>query len=882
MDWLAQDPVTRFLDAHGEPLHPTSRLLANESAQIEDEAGEHDPNVFQAIGSMNEILIKNFMVFQEVLEAENYDLVIGDQAWDVDHYWHEHPDMKKAPIAWFTDFVGWLPRQGTGPREAFLTTDYNAEMIGHIERPPNIRDRSILAYTMVGGLMYAVTQMPISGLHGLQAVENAQEPYSFNFLAPEYLNMKSVSLTNQSCAVVKSAHNARFQQVLHSAIMVVVVVLISACGASDTAAESSISSGPTADSTSVEVDTDRIDNVLIPPYLIPPYSIWRFDRGAPSAESTTWTDIAFDDSDWRKGRAGFGYGDEDDRTELNDMRGNYRGIKIRHHFEINNTKHADELHLYVRFDDGFVAYINGQEVVRAAVSTQGNTFTAEDHEADGFEHFVITNAAKIINPGNNVLAIAGLNRSLKSSDFSLDPVLATVELESPGIAPQLSKYQYLADLNALEKRFGDQSSYLTLKNFNYRHAFATLRANASETIQTDEFVQQLRGVIAQLGDAHAGVLTEFHDAQAGYLPIVLADTDTGVIAIDEDSNDLIDVAHPYVVALDGIALDAWLAAANQYVSQASPQLRRRRGLRELRWISVLRSDLGIAPSEEISITLKSVSGNDQVTRQYSLSPKRVRSGKVPMGASRLLANNIGYLRISSMSNSRTKKVTRALEKFLDTDGLIIDVRDNSGGRYSILESIYGYFQAEKAQPYVSNIGAYRLSERFDDDHLEYRPTYRQNHPDWSSDERDAIESALTQFEPQWQFPEDQFSDLHFMLLGKQAHNKDVFYSKPVVVLANAGSFSATDGFLSAFADLEQVTIVGLPSGGGSGATKRFELPHSGIKIGLSSMVSFRPNGRLYDGNGIEVDVRAAPTISDYLGESDTVLANAISSVLASR
>ncbi len=147
VDWLAQDPVTRFLAANDEALHPASRLLANESAHIEAEAGEHDLNAFQAIRNMDEILIKNFMVFQDVLEAENYDLVIADEAWDVDHYWHEHPDLKKAQIAWFTDFVGWVPMPENGAREAFLTTDYNAEMIGHVEMHPGVRDRAIF----VGG-----------------------------------------------------------------------------------------------------------------------------------------------------------------------------------------------------------------------------------------------------------------------------------------------------------------------------------------------------------------------------------------------------------------------------------------------------------------------------------------------------------------------------------------------------------------------------------------------------------------------------------------------------------------------------------------------------------------------------------------------------------
>ena len=143
VDWLAQDPVTRFLNANDERIHPASQKLANESSHIESEAGEHDLNAFQAIRNMDEILIANFMVFQEVLEQEHYDLVIADEAWDVDHYWHEHPELKKTQIAWLTDFVGWVPMPDNGKQEAFLTTDYNAEMIGHVEGHPDLRDRAI-------------------------------------------------------------------------------------------------------------------------------------------------------------------------------------------------------------------------------------------------------------------------------------------------------------------------------------------------------------------------------------------------------------------------------------------------------------------------------------------------------------------------------------------------------------------------------------------------------------------------------------------------------------------------------------------------------------------------------------------------------------------
>lgn len=143
VDWLAQDPVTRLLEANGERIHPLSGRLASESRHIEMESGEHDLHCFQAIRNMDEVLIANFMIFQDAVDEGGYDLVIADEAWDIDHYWHEHPELKKAGLAWFTDFVGYVPMPSGGEHEAFLTTDYNAEMIEHVERHPGVRDRAI-------------------------------------------------------------------------------------------------------------------------------------------------------------------------------------------------------------------------------------------------------------------------------------------------------------------------------------------------------------------------------------------------------------------------------------------------------------------------------------------------------------------------------------------------------------------------------------------------------------------------------------------------------------------------------------------------------------------------------------------------------------------
>jgi pimeloyl-ACP methyl ester carboxylesterase/predicted glycosyltransferase len=143
IDWLAQDPVTRVLEAEGERIHPASWELANESSHIESESAEHDLHCFQAWRRMDEILVNNFMVFHDLVEAEPYDLWIGDEAWELDYFLHENPELKRAAYCWLTDFVGWLPMPDGGEREAFLTADYNGEMVEQIDRFPRLRDRAI-------------------------------------------------------------------------------------------------------------------------------------------------------------------------------------------------------------------------------------------------------------------------------------------------------------------------------------------------------------------------------------------------------------------------------------------------------------------------------------------------------------------------------------------------------------------------------------------------------------------------------------------------------------------------------------------------------------------------------------------------------------------
>ena len=140
VEWLAQHPVTAVLEAAGETVHPASAQLANESAAFEAHARDHELHAFQAWRGLDEVLVANFMLFNEVAHEGGYDLWLGDEAWEVDYFLHENPELKTTPYVFVTDFVGWLPASES---EEWLTSDYNAENIGHVEGNPGLRDLAI-------------------------------------------------------------------------------------------------------------------------------------------------------------------------------------------------------------------------------------------------------------------------------------------------------------------------------------------------------------------------------------------------------------------------------------------------------------------------------------------------------------------------------------------------------------------------------------------------------------------------------------------------------------------------------------------------------------------------------------------------------------------
>ncbi len=141
--------------------------------------------------------------------------------------------------------------------------------------------------------------------------------------------------------------------------------------------------------------------------------------------SGDWTKLDYDISGWKTGPAGFGYGDNDDLTDLTaEMKGKQTRIYLRHDFDVGKDP-IEELGLVVNFDDAFICYINGQEVLRVGVGN-GRGQSAEGlqgHEAEGFVYYPLQDALSLLRAEDNIIAIEGHNEKIDSSDFSLDPYL---------------------------------------------------------------------------------------------------------------------------------------------------------------------------------------------------------------------------------------------------------------------------------------------------------------------------------------------------------------------------------------------------------------------------------------------------------------------------
>ena len=157
-----------------------------------------------------------------------------------------------------------------------------------------------------------------------------------------------------------------------------------------------------------------------------------------SSPVTAWRNLTFNDSGtrWSSSPAPFHFGESlNIGTLLSDMRNVYTCVFLRQTFTVTNKQEVNALVLDVKYDDGFIAWINGTEVARALVTNTTYTSTASgSHEATSTVSFTNVFPSYLAN-GSNILAIQAFNGTIGSSDFRID---AAVRVTRDGSRPGIS------------------------------------------------------------------------------------------------------------------------------------------------------------------------------------------------------------------------------------------------------------------------------------------------------------------------------------------------------------------------------------------------------------------------------------------------------------
>ncbi|MBN2508107.1 MAG: lamin tail domain-containing protein [Verrucomicrobia bacterium] len=188
--------------------------------------------------------------------------------------------------------------------------------------------------------------------------------------------------------------------------------------------------------------------------LVESNATWRFLRGTNEASTPAgaWRLVEFDDAAWGQGAAPFYYGDPYNTaaapgTLLGDMQGRYSSVYLRQPFTVPNPRAATNLYLRVQSDDGFIAWINGVEVVRYNLpqgelphdATASGTAPEPNNNGAAYLLHTLPNTDACLLPGTNLLAVHAFNQSLAdSSDFGFNAQLYAYLLDPSLIAPTLA------------------------------------------------------------------------------------------------------------------------------------------------------------------------------------------------------------------------------------------------------------------------------------------------------------------------------------------------------------------------------------------------------------------------------------------------------------
>lgn len=346
-----------------------------------------------------------------------------------------------------------------------------------------------------------------------------------------------------------------------------------------------------------------------------------------------------------------------------------------------------------------------------------------------------------------------------------------------------------------------------------------------------DYYHVLQNFYQHLRDGHTAVNLPFRymKKRNGILPLEIRWIENKAIVVQNKSDKKEEQAikpGTEVVAWNGMPLQDYIQKAiSPYLHFSTPQDSTDR---------IYRYEL--TPGEAgstVTLTVKTPEGKSG-TQVFTYKPVQRYWDRLPLYTFQVLKGNIAYLQINSFNDERIVPIFDSLFAFIaPTTALIIDVRSNGGGNGGNGFQILGCLTDK---PFYTGKTVLR----------QYRPVGRS----WGGIEMGHIE------ENDWK------------------PYKSKLYSKPVVVLTSAATYSAAEDFTITFKGMKRGVVIGEPSGGSTGQPVFFTLPGGGTAA-VCSKRDYSSDNTEFVGVGIQPDVVVHPTIKSITAGKDDVLDAAV-------
>lgn len=450
--------------------------------------------------------------------------------------------------------------------------------------------------------------------------------------------------------------------------------------------------------------------------------------------------------------------------------------------------------------------------------------------------------------------------------------------------------EIISEIEHIKKLLLETSPYIDMKNSGILDSLDVLSSKAlsdkNNKIKKEEYSDNLRQILSNLGDRHfhLNYIGNCKENSKYYLPFGLApwknNQAVAVVKAGKGKFSLFMEDFPYLSRIDNYSLIDFIHKYDPENKKAPEYSCLSLGVDKLNELYKIKKGLRIGDKLKLTFLSKDLKKDSVIFIKVGASKNKWRDIDSYIGDNkeepiiRLNDNNILYLKIPKMySYSENPKYFQLLKEKLkllkDSNALIIDVRNNSGGSRDLIDFFSDYFL--KPDEYkVVNIAKNKGSlnaEIIKNLETKYLYPYSKFK---NAKSKEAINNFLKTFHPDVQLNNKLYSEYFYMVLNnKNIRQKDTFYfEKPVYILANEMTFSSASIFVSVFKGIGNIKIAGIPTDGSSGMPTTYNLNQSQIQFTISQMISFQKNGNLFDGIGTDPDIQLPRTISQILCNED--------------